>query len=160
MTHAEKTEQWRAIFAQAQAEELEESPLSPLDSPLERAKHEVALQFFKQQKRSKTPRRLALWEADDATRRAFFDHFGFERDDLFCLRHERSIKNLNGPRNNGSAIYLYSKCVHLLSDLENGELTRRWHRQDASRGGMGQTDLWRFDGDELVFVKTISWRIS
>lgn len=158
MTHAERSEQWRAIFKEAQAKQLEELPLSPLDSPLERAKHQIAFQFFRKQK-LQTPQRLALWRADEATRRAFFDCFGFGRDDAFCLQN--GLNELPpGPRNYGGPFYLYAYCAHIFSDLENSEVTRSWSWRVASRGGFGGADLWRFDGTELVFVQTVGGWIS
>ena len=158
MTQAERTQQWRAIFKEAQAKQLEELPLSALDSPLERAKYQVALRFFRKQEHPHFgPQRLALWRADDATRRAFFDCFGFERDDVFYLQDGSDVPS--GPRNYGP-IYLYSRCSHLFSALENGQLTRTWNWRAATRAGLGQSDQWRFDGNELVFVRTLGGWIS
>lgn len=158
MTQAERSEQWRAIFKEAQAKQLEELPLSALDSPLERAKYRVALRFFGEHGAPQLPRwQPSLWHADDATRRAFFDHFGFGRDDVFCLQNGFDVPP--GPRNYGS-FYLYSRCSHLFSALENGELTRTWRWRAATRAGCGASDWWRFDGTELVFVQTAGGWIS
>jgi hypothetical protein len=163
MTQAQRTEHWRAIFAQLQARQLEEWPLSPLDSPLERAKRGVAFRFFgeKHFKSQNLGVRPQVFEADNATRGAFFDRFGFERSDIFCLKSEGFDDVFKGRRNFGGSIWPYSRCYHLFSDLQNDELSRRWGRRDHARAGIGGADLWRFDGKEkLIFVRRISGWVS
>ena len=159
MKENEKREQWRMIFAQAQTEELREFPLAPLVSPLERAKYEVAARFFAQEKAQRTLFDLELWMADDVSRQAFFDVLGFESSERFCLRSEGANK-LDGPRNRGSRIYLYTRCKHFFSELEGDELTQTHGFQAANTGGMRLTDLWRFDGEKLIFVRNESARVS
>jgi len=159
MTEKEKREQWRMIFSQAQTEELREFPLAPLVSPLQIAKYEVAARFFAEKKSQRTLFDLELWMADDVSRQAFFDVLGFESNERFCLRNERANK-LDGPRNRGSRFYLYTRCGHSFSELEGDELTQTWSWQAANTGGMGMADLWRFDGEKLIFVRNESAWVS
>jgi len=159
MKENEKREQWRMILAEFQAKQLARLPLCALETPLLWAQYAVALRFFQERSTRHAPHsQPELWRADIPTRRAFFDCFGFTRTDAFCV--QEGFEELPvGPRNN-STFYPFARCSHQFSPLENDECTLEYRWRPATRGGFGSTDLWRFDGEKLIFVRNESAWVS
>lgn len=177
MIHAERSEQWRAHFARCEEEQLKRFPLLEIETPLERALYQVAANDV----REHLPpadfylERLFAFEADEITRRVFFDLLGKDERRPFCLRTEEWSKVFNGDfaREIHSPT---SRCWHRFKPYSQANFDRRKTDVDAMiedypaqemfirakgivrapRSGYGWTDYWHWNGNALVLLRNYS----
>ncbi|RYX82619.1 hypothetical protein EON83_18795 [bacterium] len=173
-----KTQKWRDHFEEREAKELRLFPLISLDAPLERAQYEVALNYFETKwNRLLTRDRVVALCADGPTRRAFFDFFGQDRSNWFCFRRDEWANLFKGQRK-GSSVWPFQTRRHEFLDyrlLKSEEVWSKFGEQfgelrdaplflrcygfrDASRAGLGGSDVWHWDGTTLSHLPTYDSR--
>ena len=167
-----KVQKWRDHFAECEADQLRRFPLHALTSTIDLAQYEVARKYLvTQRKRGANYGRVVALCADEPTRRAFFDLFEPKQQDWFCFRRDEWPSILSG-RSRGSGVWPFQAHHHGFQDcclMETGELRqklgqhfeelqheplflRSYGFRDASRAGLGGSDLWHWSGEQMVHL--------
>lgn len=172
-----RVQKWRDYFAEQEAEQLRCFPLSDLESPLERAQYEVALNYFRKEwpTNRMSQKRVVALRADEATRRAFFDLFGKNKFHWFCLRSdgwETLLADWQGSPEMWSKVWPFSAHRHefldcrsskapQIGDRFSGEIEdfqagsyflRRYGFRAGKLFGAGGSDLWHWNGTALIHL--------
>lgn len=167
-----QVQKWRDHFVQCEADQLHRFPLRELNSPLEFAQYEMARQHLTTQwERSAKHERIVALCADEPTRHAFFDFFGSKKHDWFCFKRDEWPSIFAG-RSRGSGLWPFQTQHHEFRDCHSME-TRELHQRlgehfdelrqealflrsyglrDASQAGVGGSDLWHWNGEELIHL--------